>query len=117
MTGLSLYIVSGTLSLKGRDIMDALTLTLVFEYREDDGMLTEYKRFDLDRDTAVACAGLIASVATGADEDVDLEFCLHDLISRHIACYKLPFDPFLDVETVLENMKFNSLSAAPPVGE
>ena len=57
-----------------------LTLSLVFEDRDRDGLLTDYRRFDLDTETALQ---FCASMCGDDDLDEDLRWALIGFIARH----------------------------------
>ena len=65
------------------------TLSLVFEYRDDQGLLTDYQRFDLNTDDALYLAQTMVGdddwfMAMDHDTHIDLRSRLIGFIDEHI---------------------------------
>jgi hypothetical protein len=76
-----------------------LTLSLVFENRDDEGLLTDYKRIDLDPDDALYLCGTMAA------DDGWYENMPHEA-GLELRCQLIGFVDFHDPDALGEPAKF-----------
>jgi hypothetical protein len=96
------------------------TLSLVFEKRDDNDTLIDYRRFILDQDTAVGFCGLMSWVQASkpyyGEEGENLDFYFSDFISHFMHNWTLPTiylvgqereESGIDLQSVLEAMRLD----------